>query len=192
MDDLTFKKCALREFNFLINDYGFRCTHSDTYHVRFESKVVFVEIHYDGQRSFEMDFSLGLLGDLYEGKERPFYLAELIEFSTPDDDQKFPIMQASKPEKIVRLMPKLADLAKAYAKEFLFGDEIRFKNLSDLREKKCNQYVLEKKLKDVRAAVQKAWDDRDYARVIELYEPVRKHITPSELKRLEYCNNRQI
>lgn len=192
MDDLTFKKCVLREFNFLINEYGFRCTLADTYYLRFESQVVFAEIHYDGQRSFEMDFSLGLLGDLYEGKERPFYLAELIEFSAPDDDQVFPIMQASTPERIVQLVPKLADLAKTYAKELLSGSRTHFENLSDFREKKCNQYFLEKKLIDVRAAAKKAWEDEDYARVIKLYEPVRKHITPSELKRLEYCHTRQI
>lgn len=192
MDDLTFKNCALKEFNFLVNEYGFRCIKSDTYYLRYESNIVFVELHYDGQRSFEMDFSIGLLDDLYEGRERPFYLVELIKLLAPNDDDDYRLMQASTPEKISHLLPKLANLVKIYAKEFLSGNKTRFKDLSDFRENRCNQYAMEKTLKDLRVAVQKAWEDEDYARVIELYEPVKKHITQSERKKLKYCHNRQI
>ena len=192
MDDLTFKNCALKEFNFLVNEYGFRCTKSDTYYLRFESKIVFVELYYDDQRSFEMDFSIGLLDDLYEGKERPFYLVELVKYSAPNDDEDYRLIQASTPEKIAQLLPKLANLVKTYAKEFLSGNKTRFKDLSYFRENRSNQYAMGKTLKDVRAAARKAWENEDYARVIELYEPVKKYITPSERKKLEYCHNRQI
>ena len=191
MDDFTFKNCVLEEFDFLVNEYGFRCTQSRTYYLRFESNSVFLELHYDGQRSFEMDFSLGLLDDLYEGRERPFFLGELIKFSGTDENENYHLMQASSPEKVAILVPKLASLVKIYAEGFFSGDKVRFKALSDFREKECNQHDLEKTLKNVRAAVQLAWRNKDYARVIKLYEPFRKHINPSELKKLEYCYDRR-
>ena len=186
MDDLVFKKCVLEKFDFLVSQYGFKCKQADLYYLRFESDTVFAEFHYDGQRSFEMDFSIGLLGDLYDGKERPFYLAELVRFSDKEKKEDYKLMQASTPEKVIKLVLKMASLVEVYAKDFLSGNKFCFKALSDFREKECDKYVLEIELKDIREAVQKAWKQKDYVCVVKLYEPVKDHITESEYKKLEY------
>lgn len=187
MDDLTFKECVLKEFNFLISNYKFKCKKADTYYLRFESTTVFIELHYDGQRSFEIDLSLGLIADLYDGKERPFYLDELIGFSIPDGNEDYRLMQASTSEQVARFVTKLAVLTEKYATDFLLGNRFSFKALSDFREKESNQYSLETNLKDIRTAAKEAWHNKNYADVIRLYEPVKKHITQSEIKKLEYC-----
>ena len=186
MDDSVFNKCVLEKFDFLVSQYGFKCKQEDLYYLRFESDTVFAEFHYDGQRSFEMDFSIGLLGDLYDGKERPFYLGELVRFFDKEKKEDYKLMQASTPEKIIGLVPKMASLVEVHAKDFLSGNKFSFKALSDFREKEFNKHALEIELKNIREAVHKAWKQKDYVCVVKLYEPVKDHITESEYKKLEY------
>ena len=186
MDNLIFRKCALEKFDFLISQYGFKCKQVDLYYLRFESNTVFAEVHYDSQRSFEIDFSIGLLGDLYDGKERPFYLNELVKFADPKNKEDYKLIQANTPEEIIRLVPKIANLVEKYAKDFLSGNKSRFKTLSDFRENECNKYALEIELKGIREAAQRAWEQKDYACIVKLYEPVKDRITQSEYKKLEY------
>lgn len=186
MDNSVFEKCVLEKFDFLISQYGFKCKQADLCYLRFESDTVFAEVHYDCHRSYEIDFSIGLLDDLYDGKERSFYLGELIRLADPGNKEGYKSMQAGTSEKVIRLVSEIAGLTEKYAKDFLSGNKFCFKKLSDFREKECNQYALEIELKNIRKAVQEAWERKDYARIVRLYEPVKDHISRSEYKKLEY------
>lgn len=187
MYDLTFKKCALKEFDFLVSKYGFKCVQSDYYYLRFESDIVFATVQYDPHKSFEMDFSIGRLDDLYDGIERPFYLGEIIRFSDSKKKEDYPILfQASTPERVVRLVPKMAGLTEKYTKYFFGGDKVCFKALSDFREKECDEYALKENLVRIRSAAKEAWNRKDYASVVALYEQVIDYITQLECKQLEY------
>jgi hypothetical protein len=43
------------------------------------------------------------------------------------------------------------------------------------------------KLRRIREQVNKAWQAKDYAKVVELYEQVRDDLSPAEQKKLEYA-----
>lgn len=132
MDELVFKYCVIKEFDFLVLRYGFICVCAENYYLRFVSDVVFIEICYDRQRSFEIDFSIGLIDDLYEDKERPFYLGEIIKFSEAESKESYKLLQAGTPDILPRLVFKLAELVKKYAKDYFSGDKFRFKALSHI------------------------------------------------------------
>lgn len=194
MADSIFKKCVLEEFGFLISQYGFKCQQADLNYLRFESDTVFVEFYYDGQRSYEMDFAIGLLGDIYNGKERSFYLGELVRFSDKVKKEDYKLIQASTPQKVTRLISKMSTLVDTYAKDFLLGNKSSFNELSCFRQRECNELALDITLNDIREAVQKAWKQKDYECIVKLYEPVKDHISQSEYKKLKYsrkkCSNK--
>lgn len=186
MDNFVFRDCVLSKFKFLTSLYGFRCMRAESTYLRFESETVFVELQYDGQGSFEIDLSIGLLDELYDGKERPFYFKELIRFAAPDSKKNYQLIQASSSENVIHSVSEMAELIQKYAKELLSGNKSSFKALSDYREKECNKYALEIELRNIRSAVKKAWEQKDYASVVKLFDPIKNQITPSEFKKLEY------
>lgn len=191
MDELVFKNCVIIEFDFLVSKYGFRCICADNYYLRFVSDVVFIEICYDRQRSFEIDFSIGLIDDIYEDKERPFYLGEIVKFSEAGSKESYKLLQASTPDKLPQLVFQLAELVRKYANNYFSGDKFRFKALSDFRERECDRYAWEIKLQHIRDAVGIAWKKKDYACIVKLYEPVKDRITQAEFKKLEYSKKQQ-
>lgn len=182
-----FANLVQKEFLFLVSDYRFRCIEATHYVVRFESDEVFVAVHYDADRSYELDVEIGELNVLYGGQERPFNLGEVLRLVGVAEKERYMLFQASTPSALAKCLAKLSSLLSAYAIELLQHNKLAFKRLSDLRERECDQYVLETKLARIRREVQIAWKNKDYAKVAELYKPVENAISDAEKKKLAFA-----
>ncbi len=95
MGNLAFRDCVLIEFSHLLRTHNFECVRANECYLRFESKNVFAEVLFDCHRTLELDFTVGLLDDLYDGEERPFHLGEMIRYSDPIAGKDYRLLEAS-------------------------------------------------------------------------------------------------
>jgi hypothetical protein len=79
---------------------------------------------------------------------------------------------------------------KAYANPALYGDHAFFQEVSEIRRQSSNDLLRMWELKRVRREVEIAWRDKNFKRVIEIYDPVKEDLTPAEVKKLEYAKKK--
>lgn len=182
-----FPNLVQKEFSFLVSDYHFRCVEATSHKVRFESDEVFVVVHYDADRSYELDVELGELNVFYSGQERPFNMGEILRLEGAAKKETYKIFQASTLSALSSCIAKLSSLLSAYAVELLQHNKFAFKRLSNLREKECGQLELQARLSHIRKDVQSAWKKKDYAKVAKLYRSVESAITDAEKKKLAFA-----
>ncbi|WP_353666536.1 hypothetical protein [Marinomonas sp. THO17] len=187
MDSGIFGSLVRKSFNFLISEYGFSVVKEDGFQVRFENDDVFLTVHYDANRSYELDVEIGQLKVLFNGEERPFNLGEVLRTERAAEGRGYRALQASDSDALESCITKLAALVSLNAKDYLLDNKFSFKRLSNLREEECNQYELKMKLEGVRREAQMAWQDKDYAKVVSLYKPVESIITEAEKKKLSFA-----
>lgn len=157
---IDFPSLVQKEFSFLVSDYHFRCVEATNHNVRFESDKVFVVVHYDADRSYELDVELGELNVLYSGQKRPFNMWEILRLERMAKKETPRIFQASTQSALSSCIAKLSSLLSHHANELLKGNKFAFKRLSLLREKECNQFELQSRLSHIRKEVQAAWKKR--------------------------------
>lgn len=186
---LIFSKHTHKYFDYLVSAYRYQCVGSSEDCVRYENDDVFVNVRFDNGWSYELDVEVGQKGVLFNGQERPFNLGEILRLRGVEKKEKYTFVQTSNQEYLINAIEHLAELLKRYAKDFLQGDQAAFLSITSLRERECEDYEIEQELKSVRNEVAKAWDKKDFEKIIQLYTPVERYITPSEMKKLEYAKN---
>lgn len=185
---LHFKDYALASFRFLESDYSFTCVSAEEGRVRYESESVFVEVLFDGRRSFELDIGIGQRNVLHNGRERPFNMGEVLRAKGVEKAESYTFLQASTQERLQRAIERLSELLKKYGPELLKGSPFAFKSVAGLRVREGERYALDRDLKRIRREAQEAWKSKDFAKVVALYRPVEAHLSVSEVKKLEYAD----
>jgi hypothetical protein len=189
-EELRFPETVLREFSFL-EKQGFHDNQRSVTFVRYESSRVFVNV-YHGRASYELNAEIGLLTASPDEKERAFSIGEILELISDQPKAAYAPPQASTVEGVKQFVPELALLVKKHAGPALNGDSSFFAELSALRQTNSDAYLIEMKLKRIRQEVDKAWRTKDYARVLDLYEPLQGSLTTVELKKLEYARKQLV
>jgi hypothetical protein len=179
---LGFVDEVLAAFDFLTSEYGFRLVKVEVTFVRYETTEVFVNV-YHGRSSYELGVEIGRFADMVGSFERKFTLGDIIDWAGAKAETNFTFAMASSPEKVKYWMPRLAALVRKYAGKALRGDALTFAQLRDM----ARAYQKQDTLRRMRAEVEEAWHAKDYAKVVELYEPVRDDLSPAEIKKLEYA-----
>lgn len=184
--DLKLQFDGIQDFDFLEKDYGFKCTKTEPWLIKHVSDVVFVDILFDGYRSYELGCELGRNDDFEGSLERPFDLGEIVKYKEPEKD--IPTgFQVTNKESLKRCCGLLADQLKVYAHEFLTGSMDAFTLLTDFRNRECEEYAVKRDLGFMRSQLDAAWQNRDYKKVIKLLFPFKEKLKQSELKKLEYA-----
>ena len=88
---------------------------------------------------------------------------------------------------LVPAIEKLATDLCTHAQPALAGDRMYFRRLETFRGVKADNYMREMKLRQVRSEAEKAWQNRQYDRVVSLYGAVEGDLTESETRKLEYA-----
>jgi len=184
-EELRFSEIVLREFSFL-EQQGFNHNQRSVTFVRYESSRVFVNV-YHGRASYELNVEIGLLTASPDEEERAFSIGEIMELIRGQHKAVFAPPQANTIEGLKQFVSELAVLVKNYAAPALNGDSSFFEELSALRQKNSDSYLAELKLKHIRQEVDKAWREKNYGRVLDLYEPFQESLTTSEFKKPDYA-----
>lgn len=184
MESNVFGALVRENFNFLIAEYGFSLIKESDCQVRFESDHVFVIVHYDAERSYELDVEIGQLKALFNNEERPFNLGEVLRTERVFEGNKYRSFQACSSDILEKGVSKLALLLSLNAKDYLLNNKFSFKRLSDLRKSESDQYELEAKLANIRREAKLAWQKKDYYKVVSLYGAVESMLSSAEKKML--------
>ncbi|HEY0701198.1 MAG TPA: hypothetical protein VGD60_00380 [Candidatus Acidoferrales bacterium] len=182
---LAFKEAVLAAFDFL-RSYGLRPVKEEVTFVRYESGTVFVNV-YHGRASYEIGVEAGRLDRTAE----QYGLYQMVSLAGPAalDAEEFGqhvMFQVGTREGVQRFVPKVAALVKKYGSPFLRGDAVFYDEMAERSKRESLEYWKEQNLIQIQTRADAAWHAKDYARVIELYAPVRADLNEVETKKLAY------
>jgi hypothetical protein len=182
---LGFKDAVLAGFEFL-SSYGLKPKKREATLVRYESKKTFVEV-YHGHSSFEIGISVGR-------RDRPerYGLDYVVSWAgkaawEAEGFGRGVMFQVSSREGVDQIVPKVAGLLQKYGEPFLRGDPEFYDTLAKANERASMEYTRRQMIEDTRKDAEYAWAEKNYARVAELYQPLREDLTIIEAKRLAYA-----
>ena len=184
-EKLCFTQEVLAAFDFLTKEYSFRCVRKSATFVRYESPNVFVNV-YHGRGSYELGCEIGsLLSKIPENDK--FTLSDIVQLADAQKETGYTFFQASTVDRVKMLVPRLSELVKKYAVSALKGDKRTFEQLRELVQKNSDDYIKDMNLAHMRKRADKAWHDKNYTKIIELYKTMQTDLNEIEKRRLKYA-----
>ena len=168
---------------FLEQDLGFRLHSAAANLLRYETKNVFVVVSYDAQRSFELSLNLG---QKTGAVERSFNFGEVLR-SVEAPKNVASAYQVTSDEALNEFLNKLAKNLQQYGMSFLQNSPAAFVRISQLRERECEQYALDRDLRKARVEAETAWQKKDYPVVVKALKPFRAALTATEVEKLDFA-----
>jgi len=185
---LGFKETVLANFKFLRSS-GFKPVTEDVTLVRYESKVAFVNVHH-GRGSFEVGVEISRLDC-----PQKYGLDYIVSWAGKDAWEaegfgRSTMFQVSNKEGVQNIVPKVARIVQKYGQPFLEGDTAFYVELAKANEHASLKFQREQIIGQIRKEAEAAWTAKDFARVAELFQPVRDELTEIDRKKLEYAEKR--
>jgi len=178
-----FQTLTEEAFAFLEKSLGFKRHLVAEDLLRYETEDVFLVVSYDARRSFELSLNLGQKN---LSVERSFNFGEVLRsVKAPEDVPSS--YQVTSEEALMPFLDKLAESLRRYGASLLQNDAAAFARLSRLRERECDQYALERDLREARAEADSAWRRKDYLAVVKALKPLRAALTAVEVGKLEFA-----
>ena len=88
---------------------------------------------------------------------------------------------------VAKAVRQLAELLQECIDTGILADVQLFARLKLQREEWSRSYALEVELEQAHQALAPAWEKKDFHKVIEILSPLRKHLQPADLIKLEYA-----
>jgi len=184
---VPFASEARRHFDSVAQQFGMSCAVSNEREVRYENDGVFLVVNFDNGRSYELGVDIGRKKSTQP--ERPFSLTEVLRLRSVADAASIDGIMISDATRLGDALARLAALTLRHASDFLMGSDFSFAQVAKLREKESDAYALAGSLRSARAKSEAAWSKRDYRAVVNSLEPLEKHLSPAEKKRLDYSRD---
>ena len=181
---LEFRETTLSSFRFL-EAMGFRPVEEKVTFVRYESSEIFVNV-YHGQASYELGLEIGRLDE----PQTKLYLEDVVAWAGAEKAEGFgqhTMFQVNSQVGVHEFVPKIAALLKKYGLPLLRNDKEAFAAAKALQSSRAKALTKEFNMRGVRTKAEAAWRAKDYAQVVELYDPVRDDLTNVEAKKLAYA-----
>jgi hypothetical protein len=180
-NNVAFEEEVKKHFLFLVTDYGFQLSRIEQVgfanSIKFESKEVYVYLCY-GPPAYEAEMSFGRIGidDLPGGNS--FGPGDLILLGN------CPTWTWSSNQSDVA---EYARFLRECGSDCLKGDQPIFAQMKRNRDTLTRNWHQEERIKNVRQEANDAWNQKDYLRVVNLYESIRTALTRAETKKLDYA-----
>ena len=177
---LGFQDAVREYFAFIENQYGFKCSSSDLYCVKYTSDKAYLHVYHE-RISFELYFVIGMLPESYNNPLK----ADTRDFIAMDNGvDRALLYQASKKEGVRAAVEKLAELTGTHAVDAFSGSPQFFEVIANSRTQRQEIAMRIYQLKTADQQARIAWDNKDYKAVVELYTPYEPHLRPAQSKRL--------
>lgn len=175
---LGFTSLVLEEGEFLVKQFGFKCTKTLPTLVVFghrRSQVTF----FHGRSSYQLGVEFELRGSsTLEGEK--LSLEDIVSFKGQAANAA--TFQASSRTDLVAGIKRVMSLLKSYAIPLLKGDEAEFHEIVAHQHERSRQYTLSIKDRQVRVRAEAAWKAKRFEDVIAAYEDLEDRLTPSRAK----------
>jgi len=182
-----FAEIADETLGALLKAHGFVVVARERDLAEYESTACTLAVGYDSQRSCEVFIGL----NRRDGARGPgFGFDEVIRAaSVPANLQ--PMGYAARDEKSVRhLLQTMATLLTVYCVPLLRGDEAAWSQLVTQRSADAARYANDNRVRLTLNSATDAWRARDFAKVVELLDPVRHMLGTADRARLEYAERK--
>jgi hypothetical protein len=168
-------------FGFLIEGYGFVPQKTRHYYVvAYQSKNVEFGIYLD-PRCNEIDGGIKLI----ESQRRSPYGLEMVLEAALSEGHGIELgMPPQGPEGVKHAVRRLAELVKKYYDPFLRGEASAFEMLEQV-ETQMGHRGMEQYRQEVRERAALAYQQKDYATAVRLYEHIEAYLAESDLQKLE-------
>jgi hypothetical protein len=178
---VAFEEEVKKHFLFLVTDYGFQLSPIKQVgfvnSIRFESKEVYVYLFY-GPPAYEVEMSFGRIGiDDLPGAYSfaPGDLTLLGNCPTWS-------WNSNKSD-----VAEFARFLRECGSDCLKGDQLIFAQMKRNRDTLSQNWHQSERIKNVRQAANDAWNQKQYDKVVKLYESIGTVLTGSEAKKLSYA-----
>lgn len=188
---VIYQKIAKINFSFLTEKYGFKLSNIEKVDgryiaLKYLSERVFVNLNYSAP-SFELDFNVGRVGIEDKSKNQAITSSDLVLFCDNEKWIDYKLYSAHSYENLYKCLPKLAEILKSCGERCLEGDSPTYDKMLFEKKTMVNKWCKEEELKQARKAASMAWKDKDYSKVIEIFEPIINDLSLLEKKKLEYA-----
>lgn len=187
---LGFRELVEREFAFLEEEFGFKRVRESAHTlVRYESKNVYVNVVH-GRWSFEIRVELGSLDSLNGRGAWRCTLDEII--TTLDKQDQLPeLIQASTRERVATWVPRVAAALREFGALALKADSEFLRTVHDSVSRVGAAAMERDRAAHIRRAANRAWNDRDFTKYVQVLEESGCQLTELESKKLVYAKTRQ-
>lgn len=181
-----FTDMAKESFSFL-EGVGFGLASTEGNRLRYESPTSVVVIDWDA-RSGELEAFVGLQASVDHSPET-YSLTDVLGMEGVADRKMPP--QVADEERLQPFVDRLADDLRVHAQPALVGDRMFFRRLETFRRANAEALTRGLQLQQVRSAVELAWRNREFKKVVGLYASVEDDLTEAEKGKLEYARRHQ-
>lgn len=181
-----FTDMAKEAFSFL-EGAGFRLVRIEAGHLRYESLSSVVVIDWDA-RSGELEAFVGPPSS--QGKAQDMYSLTDVLGMEGVPARKMP-PQVAEESRLQPFVDRLADDLQAHAQPALVGERMFFRRLETFRHANAEAFTRRLKLQQVRSAVDQAWRNREFKKVVGLYASVESDLSETEKEKLAYARRHQ-
>jgi hypothetical protein len=185
-ETLNLADAAQDMFSFLMTELPFSVVSVANRAIRWESPEVFVELGLTFHGVLEVNVAIGLRDDVWNGQQRRFDLSEILELAGVDLLTVYGRCEHTQ-KSVHQSVASVANAARLHAIDYLKGSRSAFGDLSRFRAKKSANYSQRTALTRMRAEASHAWEERAYAKVVAIFTPFEKILTPAESAKLTYA-----
>lgn len=178
---LRFPEEVKSRFLFL-ESRDFALVRSEATIVRYESPLFGINIFF-GRRSYEIGLEIASVLRPNEA----YSISELLQLFDPSKGASYRNYATHSKEGVAEGVHQLADRLRQCIAAGMFDDKELFSRLQSQRSYLKRKYWLERDLEQARIDSESAWVKKDYEKVVEILSSLQEHLTPSELKKLEYA-----
>jgi len=171
----------------MLNAHGFVRSAKEHDLAMYESGVCTLAVGHDCQRSSEIFIGLNRRNAAH-GPDFGFDEA-IRAASVPAGLQ--PTGYAARDEKSVRhLLQTMTALLATYCGPLLLGDEAAWSRLIAQRDADVTRYATENRVREALYDATKAWHAKDFAKVVDLLDPVRSALGTADRAKLEHAERK--
>lgn len=177
-------------FDALAERYHMKCE-SAADAVIYKNETVSLALGYDSKRTYEIQVALGRVSDK-GARERLVGLELILKDKGVEDAAWVSGLQVVDGKDIRPVLFRLAALLGAHGSEFLEGRPEAYARAAGIMADGREQYALRQRLLSARAEADRAWDRRDYVKVVDSLEPLEAHLSSAEKLRLGIARDRSV
>jgi hypothetical protein len=186
-----FKKASLEYLAPLAKEFGFDFEEIDSCLFALISKTISAKVYFPECHGYDVDVKITatLSKEWYSPQEKSIdWIGQFLGLD------EFAISRGTSKEHIARMVKLNADYLRQALPLLISADENFWDDLSLFIQKQISnedeldkQSAEERHLSEVRYEIEAAWQAKNYAKVVLLFEEIKEKMTVAEIKKLEYA-----
>ncbi|WP_435641088.1 hypothetical protein [Micavibrio aeruginosavorus] len=173
------------QFDSIAEQFGLSRVTESLQQVRYENDLVFLLIHWDNTRSYEIGVEIGK--KCTSGKDQSFPLHVVLKKDKAPDADRVSNLMVSDEKNLPAILQNLADIVMGHASDLLSGSEQSFAQIEAFSHHNNVAYAQNAELQHAKLIADKAWSEKDYVSIVRALEPVEENLSDTDKARLEYA-----